>query len=78
MLPRCGSGKVAVPDPSVATTPAAPTTPNFGKMQKEWHYTCPSGCEGGAGSATACAKCGGAHWPIMPPTTTAKSYSSLG
>ena len=23
-----------------------------------WHYTCPSGCEGGAGSATACASCG--------------------
>ncbi len=23
-----------------------------------WHYTCPSGCEGGAGSAVACASCG--------------------
>ncbi|MCC6725658.1 MAG: hypothetical protein IT258_14210 [Saprospiraceae bacterium] len=23
-----------------------------------WHYTCPKGCAGGAGSATACAKCG--------------------
>ena len=23
-----------------------------------WHYTCPSGCEGGAGSAVACANCG--------------------
>lgn len=24
-----------------------------------WHYTCPNGCEGGAGTATACSKCGG-------------------
>lgn len=23
-----------------------------------WHYTCPDACPGGAGSATACAKCG--------------------
>lgn len=23
-----------------------------------WHYTCPQGCEGGAGSAGTCAKCG--------------------
>lgn len=23
-----------------------------------WHYTCSNGCDGGAGSATACAKCG--------------------
>jgi hypothetical protein len=30
-----------------------------------WHYTCPKGCPGGAGSATACAGCGGtlAHNP---------------
>lgn len=23
-----------------------------------WHYTCPNGCDGGAGSALACAQCG--------------------
>ena len=23
-----------------------------------WHYTCSNGCDGGAGSATACAQCG--------------------
>lgn len=23
-----------------------------------WHYTCPNGCAGGGGSATACATCG--------------------
>lgn len=23
-----------------------------------WHYTCPNGCAGGGGSATACASCG--------------------
>lgn len=23
-----------------------------------WHYTCPKGCAGGAGTASACAKCG--------------------
>ncbi|MEZ4953147.1 MAG: hypothetical protein R2825_06185 [Saprospiraceae bacterium] len=51
--------RVAVPDPSVATTPAAPTTPEPAQnAEGVWHYTCPSGCEGGAGSATACAKCG--------------------
>ena len=24
-----------------------------------WHYTCPAGCEGGAGAAGPCGKCGG-------------------
>ncbi len=23
-----------------------------------WHYTCPQGCDGGAGSAIACSQCG--------------------
>lgn len=41
----------------VSTTPPATTEP----AQNEkgvWHYTCAKGCAGGAGTATACAKCG--------------------
>jgi hypothetical protein len=39
------------------------TMPNAGKSEPPqntagvWHYTCPSGCPGGAGAATPCAKC---------------------
>ncbi|NUN99096.1 MAG: hypothetical protein HUU01_00620 [Saprospiraceae bacterium] len=46
--------------PSIATQPAV-TTPTKEPAQNAkgvWHYTCASGCAGGAGSATACAKCG--------------------
>ncbi|MFZ1516637.1 MAG: hypothetical protein WAT21_14605 [Saprospiraceae bacterium] len=33
-----------------------PSTPQNAKGV--WHFTCPKGCEGGAGEAVACAKCG--------------------
>jgi len=58
--------------PTPATTPAAPATPNVATQpatppptaepaqnaQGVWHYTCPNGHAGGAGSATACPECG--------------------
>lgn len=42
-----------------AANPANPATPEPAQNSAGvWHYTCPKGCEGGAGSAVACAKCG--------------------
>lgn len=43
--------------PAAPATPAATTEPAQ-NAAGVWHYTCPNGCAGGAGSATACAKCG--------------------
>ncbi len=40
------------------TPPATPTPEPAQNATGVWHYTCPKGCEGGAGSAEACAKCG--------------------
>lgn len=40
--------------PTAAPTLAEPAQNAAGV----WHYTCPSGCAGGGGSATACTKCG--------------------
>jgi hypothetical protein len=48
-------------DGAVAPAPGAtpPATPEPAQNAAGvWHYTCPKGCEGGAGSAIACAKCG--------------------
>lgn len=39
------------------TTPPRPQEPPQ-NADGVWHYTCPNGCEGGAGSATECSKCG--------------------
>ena len=39
--------------------PATPPTPEPAQNASGvWHYTCPNGCDGGAGSAVACANCG--------------------
>lgn len=38
-----------------STPPAAEPAQNTAGV---WHYTCPKGCEGGAGTQTACAVCG--------------------
>ncbi len=43
-----------VDNPTIATPPTNAAQNASGV----WHYTCPSGCAGGAGSATACASCG--------------------
>jgi hypothetical protein len=49
-------------NPTVPTTEsrATPPTPEPAQNAKGvWHYTCAKGCAGGAGSASACSKCGG-------------------
>lgn len=45
----------AIQNPAVTPqqTPEPPQN-SFGV----WHYTCPNGCDGGAGTATACSNCG--------------------
>jgi hypothetical protein len=47
-------GITPIPDPTAATKAPEPAQ----NAKGVWHYTCASGCAGGAGSATACAKCG--------------------
>ncbi|MEO0338414.1 MAG: hypothetical protein AAF242_04295 [Bacteroidota bacterium] len=47
--------------PATPTTPTTPTTPGATPAMNAagvYHYTCPNGCSGGAGSAQACASCG--------------------
>jgi hypothetical protein len=39
-------------------TPNAPTPEPAQNALGVWHYTCPTGCEGGSGAAEPCAKCG--------------------
>ncbi|MFN0175391.1 MAG: hypothetical protein ACKVU0_12130 [Saprospiraceae bacterium] len=69
------------PDPNGAPPP--PTAEPAQNAAGLWHYTCPKGCKGGAGSAVACATCGttlvhsqtyhgapGAPPPGNPATTT--------
>lgn len=63
-----GAAAVATPavDPSLAPAPSstAPAPNPAAKTEPPqnaagvWHYTCPKGCAGGGGAATACAKCG--------------------
>jgi ribosomal protein S27E len=51
----------AAPAADVTAPTPAVTPPNQEPAQNAagiWHYTCPKGCEGGAGMAIACAKCG--------------------
>jgi len=45
------TGTVPAPDPAAKTEPPQ-------NAAGVWHYTCPKGCAGGGGAATACAKCG--------------------
>lgn len=47
------------PTVTTTTTPTPPTTPEPAQNATGvWHYICPDGHEGGAGSAQACAQCG--------------------
>lgn len=52
----------AAPAPEASSTPVpvpAPQTAEPAQNAKGvWHYTCPKGCEGGAGAQGNCAKCG--------------------
>ncbi|MCU0347919.1 MAG: hypothetical protein MUC59_13345 [Saprospiraceae bacterium] len=59
-----------------AATPAAEPAQNAAGV---WHYTCPKGCEGGAGSATACAKCGTtlAHNAAYHPAPTQEASTPV-
>ncbi|PSR14667.1 MAG: hypothetical protein DA408_17340 [Bacteroidetes bacterium] len=43
-------------DPTGTATPPPPAAAQ--NAAGVWHYTCASGCAGGAGAATACATCG--------------------
>ncbi len=46
-------------DAATASPPPAATTPEPAQnADGVWHYTCPKGCEGGAGAAGPCPKCG--------------------
>lgn len=54
VTPAPADGTTAAP----AVTPPAPTQEPAQNAAGIWHYTCPKGCEGGGGAATACAKCG--------------------
>lgn len=64
--PKCGSTLAhnaayhpnANPATTPATNPAAKTPEPAQNLAGVWHYTCASGCAGGAGSAVACPKCG--------------------
>lgn len=47
----------SVPTSTTGTTTPTPTEPPQ-NAEGVWHYTCPNGCAGGGGSATACAGCG--------------------
>lgn len=53
-------GYEPAPIESTTTSATAPTPTAEPAQNAEgvWHYTCPSGCEGGAGSAVPCPKCG--------------------
>jgi hypothetical protein len=70
--PVCGTGYLhnqafhandaqnqATPPPTPTPNPATPATEPAQNTAGVWHYTCPKGCAGGAGIATACSKCGG-------------------
>ncbi len=46
------------PAPAGAATTNTTTNEPPQNAQGVWHYTCPNGCAGGAGSATPCANCG--------------------
>jgi hypothetical protein len=49
----------ATPAPTAAPAPQpAPKQEPAQNAKGVWHYTCSKGCAGGAGTATACAKCG--------------------
>jgi len=49
-------GNTAAGTPAGTPPPATPEPPQ--NADGVWHYTCPTGCSGGAGSATPCATCG--------------------
>lgn len=67
------------PAPIDPTTVAPPTVPDQPAMNAAgvYHYTCPNGCTGGAGSAQPCATCGSmlAHNQAYHNTSPAQTFS---
>lgn len=54
-----GTAASGNPNPISTQTVPTPQTPEPAQNAAGvWHYTCGNGCEGGAGSAVACASCG--------------------
>ncbi|MCC7466702.1 MAG: hypothetical protein IT261_10555 [Saprospiraceae bacterium] len=47
-------------NPTAGTAAAAPATKQEPPQNAKgvWHYTCPKGCAGGSGAASACPQCG--------------------
>ncbi len=54
-VPTVPTSTTAATDPTIQSNPTAEPPQN---AQGVWHYTCPTGCAGGGGSATPCATCG--------------------
>jgi hypothetical protein len=61
------AGATPPPVQAVGVNPTVPTTASTQPQQNPepaqnakgvWHFTCPKGCAGGAGTTSACAKCG--------------------
>lgn len=50
--------ELTVPADPVATTAVTPPAEPPQNAEGVWHFTCPNGCEGGAGAAGPCPKCG--------------------
>lgn len=51
-------GTVVPPSPNQPITATPPKNEPPQNAAGVWHYTCPSGCAGGGGSAIACSSCG--------------------
>lgn len=50
----------ATPNITPVPTPPPSTSEPAQNAAGVWHYTCSAGCDGGAGAAGSCSKCGGA------------------
>ena len=74
--------QITTGDPASTTTPTITTNEPAQNADGVWHYICPDGHEGGAGSAEPCAVCGktlvhntayhnsATNNPVLPPPTT--------
>ena len=83
---NAGGGQSEAAPPTAATPNVTPTPTPEPPQNAEgiWHYTCSKGCEGGAGTATACAKCGSTlahnaayHGNATPPAQTSPNVTPV-
>ena len=76
------AGDASTTAPVTNADPAAPAKPEPAQNATGvWHYTCPKGCAGGAGTAAACAKCGTTlvhNTAYHPPAPTATPAPTIG